>query len=197
MENMARERTQAQRELERLAAELQRTMDNDAEATSVLTPYNGVAEENLSQTRKAEKIRVRSEKLADAVRAEPVRRMTRRAGLMSYATSAPDDQTDVALKTLRQITDVVLFNLTKRLTHTCDSLKKKVVTEDLLREALKGLGIKLFGGCDETHSSCPTLKVRGRGKDKEEFRVSGAVAEIHQKGKMPNVCILHTHPSSN
>ena len=131
----------------------------------------------------------RSEKLASVVRAEPVRRMTRRAGLTSYATSAPDDQTDVALKTLRQITDVVLFNLTKAVTYLCDSLKKKVVTEDLLREALKSLGIKLFGACDETHSSCPTLKERGRA---EPYRVSGSLAEIHHE-RQNSECVYFAH----
>jgi histone H3/H4 len=189
---MARERTLAQRELERLARELQETMDNDTERASVLTPFNGVAEESLQHIRQAERIRDRSEKLAQVVRAEPVRRMARRAGLTSLATSAPDDQTDVALKTLRQITDVVMFNLTKAVTYLCDHQKKKVVTEDLLKEALKTLGITIFGGCNEVHSSCPTLKVRGRRTDAEQFRVSGAVAEIHHE-RQNDECMYLAH----
>ena len=153
-----------QRDLDRLAARVQDKIDNDTEHAGVyLTPSSGDPEENLSQAGKAARIFDRSVKLADVVRAEPVRRMTRRAGLTSYATTAPDDGTDVVLKTLRQITDVVLHNSTKTkaLTYLCDSLGKKVVTEDLLREALKEFDIKLFGACAERHSSCPSLKVRG------------------------------------
>ena len=121
-----RERTQAQRELERLAARVQDEIDNDIARPGVyLTPFSGDPEEGLSAARTSARIRDRSEQLANVVRAEPVRRMTRRAGLTSYATSAPDDGTDVVLKTLRQITDVVLFNLTKALTYLCDSLKRK------------------------------------------------------------------------
>ena len=169
---------------------MQDQIDNDIARPGVhLTPFSGDPEENLSATGKAARIRDRSEKLADVVRAEPVRRMTRRSGLTSYATSAPDDATDVVLKTLRQITDVVLHNLTKALTYLCDSLRKKVVTEELLREALKGFGIKLYGACDETHSSCPSLKVRGRA---EPFRVSGSVAEIHHE-RQNSECVYFAH----
>ena len=83
--------------------------------------------------------------------------MTRTAGVASYATSARED-VDVVLKTLRQIADLVLFNLCKEITIICEHLKRNVVTEDILREALKSSGVRLFGSCEERHASCPSLK---------------------------------------
>ena len=106
-----------------MAQRLQEQLDSShagAADGGILWPLSGDPEEKLSQDRRADRIRGRSDALADVVRAEPVRRLTRKAGLTAYATSSPDAHTDVVLKTLRQITDVVLFNLCRELTRICE-----------------------------------------------------------------------------
>ena len=78
-----------------------------------LLPLHGESESKLSQARRTERIRARSELLRSVLKSEPVRRMVRRAGITSYATSSPidDEEVDVVPKTLQQIADVILFNV--------------------------------------------------------------------------------------
>ena len=138
-----------------------------------LVPLYSESESTLSQTRRAERIRARSELLARVLRPEPVRRMVRKAGITSYATSSPaNEHVDVVLKTLQQIADVILFNVSFELCRLCEHLRRRTVTEELLGEALKTFGVKLHGACDETHKSCPTLK----------HRIAGAAAAHVLKG---------------
>lgn len=143
-----------------------------------LLPLHGESESKLSVARRAERIRARSELLAGFLRAEPVRRMVRRAGISSYATSSPaDEDADVVLRTLQQIADVILFNVSFELCRLCEYLKRRTVTEEVLREALKRFDVKLHGACDETHKSCPTLKHRNAAAAGAHV-LRGAEAEI-------------------
>ena len=140
---------------------LQEDLDSLHAAASdggMLSPFSAEPEENLSRASRAESIRVRAEALADVVRAEPIRRLMRKVGVTAYATKSPDAHTDIVLKTLRQITDVVLFNICKELTRLTVALKKKVVSEDILREALNSFGVKLHGACEEQNPTCRSLK---------------------------------------
>jgi histone H3/H4 len=126
-----------------------------------LLPLHGESESKLSHTRRAERIRARSELLRSVLKAESVRRLVRKSGILSYATSSPvGENVDVVLKTLQQIADVILFNVSFEICRLCEYLKKRTVTEDVLREALKKFDVKLHGACVETHKSCPTLKHR-------------------------------------
>ena len=103
-----------------------------------LTSSGGLVEERLEAAPRTEKRRARSDSLALAIRPEPVRRMTRRAGISSYATSAPANE-DIVIKTLSQIEDVVLFNLIEEISRLCEYLRRRTVTEDIVREAVKRL----------------------------------------------------------
>ena len=144
-----------------MARRLQEDLDSLHAAASdsgILSPFSAEPEENLPRASRDESIRERSEALADAVRAESVRRLARKAGVTAYATSSPDAHTDVVLKTLRQIADVVLFNICKELTRLTVALRKKVVSEDILREALNSFGVKLHGACGERRPTCRSLK---------------------------------------
>jgi histone H3/H4 len=143
-----------------------------------MVPLNSDSESKLSQTRRAERIRARSELLARVLRPEPVRRMVRRAGISSYATSSPaNENVDIVLKTLQQIADVILFNVCHETVRICEYLRRRTVTEELLGEALKTFGVKLHGACDETHKSCPTLKHRNAGAAAAHV-LKGAESEI-------------------
>ena len=138
-----------------------------------LTSSGGLVEERLEAAPRTEKRRARSDSLALAIRPEPVRRMTRRAGISSYATSAPANE-DIVIKTLRQIADVVLFNLMKEISRLCVYLRRRTVTEEILREALKSFGVTLLGSCDDLHPACQTLKQRNKTSPRPQ---TGAKAE--------------------
>ena len=143
-----------------------------------LLPLHGESESKLSHTRRAERIRARSELLRSVLKAESVRRLVRKAGISSYATSSPvGEDVDVVLKTLQQIADVILFNVSFEICRLCEYLKKRTVTEDVLREALKKFEVKLHGACVETHKTCPTLKHRNA-RAAEAHVVKGAESEI-------------------
>ena len=76
-----------------------------------LLPLHGESESKLSQTRRAERIRARSELLRSVLKPESTRRMVRKAAISSFATSSPvDEDVDVILKTLQHIADVIVFN---------------------------------------------------------------------------------------
>ena len=91
-----------------------------------LLPLHGESESKLSHTRRAERIRARSELLRSVLKPESVRRMVRKAGISSYATSSPvGEEVDVVLKTLQQIADVILFNVSFEICRLCEYLKKK------------------------------------------------------------------------
>ena len=176
-----------------MAHRLQEQLDSEharAADGGMLWPLSGDPEEKLSQARKAESIRARSEALHDVVRAEPVRRLTRKAGLTAYATSSPDARTDVVLKTLRQITDVVLFNLCRELTRICEHQRRKVVTEDLLREALKSFQVKLHGACEHRHSACSSLKRHRRASPRTTSGNSEAEI-LHERNNDSCVCFAY------
>jgi histone H3/H4 len=78
---------------------------------------------------------------------------------------------------LQQIADVILFNVSFEICRLCEYLKKRTVTEDVLREALQKFDVKLHGACVETHKSCPTLKKRNS-RAAEAHVVKGAESEI-------------------
>jgi histone H3/H4 len=102
--------------------------------------------------------------------------MVRKAGITSYATSSPvGEDVDVVLKTLQQIADVILFNVSFEICRLCKYKTK--VTEDVLREALKKFQVTLHGACVETHKSCPTLKHRNARAAAAQV-VKGAESEI-------------------
>ena len=80
-----------------------------------------------------------------------VQRLCRRAGISAYQkntrqTSSPDDE-DTVSQALQKVCDLYLFNLCKEINRLCESLRKKIITEDILCEALKSFHLKLFGSC--------------------------------------------------
>ena len=118
--------------------------------------------------------------------------MVRKAGISSYATSSPvDEDVDVVLKTLQQIADVILFNVCFEICRLCEYLKRRTVTEDLLREALKKFDVKLHGACVETHKSCPTLKHRNAGAAAAHV-LKGAESEIWHESQNES-CTYFAH----
>ena len=93
-----------------------------------LLPLHGESESKLSHTRRAERIRARSELLRSVLKPESTRRMVRKAGISSYATSSPvGEDVDVVLKTLQQMADVILFNVSFELCRLCEYLKKELL----------------------------------------------------------------------
>ena len=54
---------------------------------------------------------------------------------------------DAKLQAVQKACDVYLFNLCKEINRLCESLHKKIITEDILCEALKSFHLKLFGSC--------------------------------------------------
>ena len=91
-----------------------------------LLPLHGESESKLSQTRRAERIRARSELLRSVLKSESTRRMVRKAGITSYATSSPANSgIDVVLKILQHIVDVILFNVSFEICRLSEYLNKK------------------------------------------------------------------------
>ena len=153
----------------------------------------GECEEELPAAERAARRRERSTALCEAIRAEPVRRMTRRAGISSYEKNAGGNAAageDVVLTVLRQICDVALFNLTREVYRIADHLRRRTVTTEILREALKSLGVKLHGNCQGPHSPCRTLKQRNANSP---HRIAGAVGEIeHERTNAGHPCVYFT-----
>ena len=164
-------------------------MHAEAALGAPLTPFHGESEASLSNARRTERIRERSEALAGVIRPEPVRRMTRKAGITSYATSAPNDE-EVVITTLRKIADVVLFNLCFEVCRLCEHIRRKTVTEELLHEALRSFGLKHFGACDEIHQSCFTLKQHNRMTAAQH---RGAGWEIHHELGHNDNCVYFAY----
>ena len=159
----------------------QETLDDQtvlrSEGDDLMT-FSGEIESKLPQTRKQERIVERSRLLADVLRPESVRRLCRRAGIQMYATK-PTDDTGTVLKVLKQIADIFLFNLCKELNRLCAHLKKKLITEEILKESLRTLDVKLFGSCAERHKACETLKSRRNETGAETMR--GSAQDIHHE----------------
>ena len=169
------------------------TLDDDHRRSAQgghLRTFHGEVESDLSQARRRESIQARSEMLAQVLRPEPVRRMVRRAGITSYSTTAHNDE-DTVITTLRQVADLVLFNLAFECVRLCAHLKKRILTEELFREALKTFGIKLLGDCIERHESCQTLKQRREETGDRTLR--GAEAEIHHELYSHGPCLYFAH----
>jgi len=149
-----------------------------------LLPHSQAERESkLSPGQRKARIKDRSDLLRSVLKPESVRRMVRKAGILSYATSSPvGEDLDVVLTTLQKIADVILFNVCFEICRLCEYLKKRTVTEDVLREALKKFDVKLHGACEETHKSCPTLKKRNA-LAAEAHVVKGAESEIEHESQ--------------
>ena len=57
--------------------------------------------------------------------------------------------------------------------------QKNIITEEILKESLRTLDMKLFGSCTERHMPCATLKSRRNGAGAETMR--GSAKEIHHE----------------
>ena len=141
----------------------------------VLTTLHGDVEEHLPHAIKLERVRERTALLRACVLPEGVRRLCRRAGVSMYQVSAPDDDGNVS-QALQKVCDLYLFNLCKEINRLCLNVRKKTVTEDILREAFKSLHIKLFGSCEERQEMCRTMRSHRKETGDEAWR--GAAAEI-------------------
>ena len=167
----------------------QETLDDQTVLNSEggdLMTFSGEIESHLSPARKQERIVERSRLLGQVLLAESVRRLCRRAGVQMYATKSTDD-TDTVLKVLKQIADKFIFNLCKELVRLCSHLKKKIITEEILKESLRTLDVKLFGSCTERHKPCATLKSRRNETGAETMR--GSAKEIHHERNNDAPCV--------
>ena len=61
----------------------------------------------------------------------------------------------------------------------CAHFKKKLITEEILKESLRTLDVKLFGSCTERHKPCATLKSRRNRAGAETMR--GSATDIHHE----------------
>ena len=159
----------------------QETLDDQTVLNSEggdLMTFSGEIESHLSPARKQERIVERSRLLGRLLTSESVRRLCRRAGVQMYATKSGDD-TDTILKVLKQVADVFVFNLCKELVRLCAILKKKIITEEILKESLRTFHEKMFGSCTERHKPCATLKSRRNETGAETMR--GSAKEIHHE----------------
>ena len=165
-----------------------------------LTTLHGEVEEKLSQARKLERLRARTKLLDETVLPEQVRRMCRRAGVSMYQTyenarrksSETDEEEDTVMKVLKQVCDVYLFNLSFEINRLCEHLKKKTITEELLKEALRSFDITIAGACFERHEICKTLKQHRNETGEEELR--GTEAEIyHERKNNASSCVYFAY----
>ena len=132
-----------------------------------LRTATGDAEEELPHAARAQRRLKRSTALCDAIRAEPVRRMTRRSGISSYEKNAGRNApvgSDVVLKTVRQIADVALRNICKQIYITADHMRRRTVTAEILREALQAAsdqaGLVKQAGRERARSTWPRPSTR-------------------------------------
>ena len=151
-----------------------------------LRTLHGEVESELSQARKAERIRARSDALGQVLKSEQVRRMCRRAGIASYATTAPDGE-DTVRKALMQVVDLWLFNACFEIQRLAQHLRKNTVSEDLLKEAFSSFDMKLAGACGDRHESCESLKQRRSAANDDDAR--GAEAEIAHEINNNETCV--------
>ena len=114
-------------------------------------------EEELPQATKVDRVRERTRLLDACVLPEQVRRMCRRAGVSMHQTTATGGE-DTLVQVVQRICDVYLHNLCKEINRLCAHLRKKTITEDIVREALKTFHLKLFGSCEDRHAVCRTMK---------------------------------------
>ena len=143
-------------------------------------------EAKLPHARRAERVRARSELLAQVLRPEPIRQICRRAGIKSYTTSAPDGE-DTVLSTLQKVADVFLFNIAFEINRLCAHLKKKTVTDVVLREAFKSFGEKMLGSCEGRHETCRTLRRHRESTGEDDMR--GADADIDHERNIGEICV--------
>ena len=156
-----------------------------------LTTLHGNVEEKLPQAIKLERLRERTKLLQSCVLPDTVRRMCRRAGVSMHQKTAPDDEDSVS-QTLQKVCDLYLFNLCKEINRLSGYFRKKTLTEDIVREALKSFHLKLFGSCEERHAICRTMKHHRNETGDEDWR--GAEAEIyHERITNAGPCLYLSH----
>ena len=148
-----------------------------------LTTQHGYVEELLPQAIKLARMRERTEVLNACVLPYQVQKLCRRAGISAYQrnmrqTSSPDDE-DTVSQALQKVCDLYLFNLCKEINRLCESLHKKIITEDILCEALKSFHLKLFGSCRARLQIARPMKHHLSETGGEHWR--GAEAEIHHE----------------
>ena len=97
-----------------------------------------------------------------------------------YSTSSPDD-TDTVLRAIKQICDIFLFDFSFEINRFCQHLKKKTLSEELLKEAMKTFDMKVAGACVGQHELCGTMKQRRADTGSESMR--GAAREIDHERK--------------
>ena len=156
-----------------------------------LTTLRGYVEEDLPDATKLERVRERTRLLDACVLPEQVRRMCRRAGVSMLQTTAPENE-DNLVQAVQKICDVYLFNLCKEINRLCAHLRKKTITEEILREALKSFNLKLFGTCEKTHEICRTMINHRSDTGDQDWR--GSEAEIfHERNINVGTCVYFGH----
>ena len=156
-----------------------------------LTTLRGYAEEDLPDATKLERVRERTRLLDACVLPEQVRRMCRRAGVSMHQTTAPENEHNL-VQVLQRICDVYLFNVCKEVCRICEHLRKKTITEEILREALKSFNLKLFGPCEHRHEICRTMINHRSDTGNDDWR--GSEAEIfHERNINAGTCVYFGH----
>ena len=161
----------------------------------VLQTLHWEVEDHLPPARKAERVSARTKLLDETVLPEQVRRMCRRAGIPMYKTydnarrksSGTDEEEYTVMRVLKQVCDLYLFNLSFEINRLCEHLKKKTITEELLKTALRSLDLKIAGACFEKHEICKTIKQHRNATGDEESR--GTEAEIHHERNNNVTCV--------
>ena len=137
----------------------------------------------LPQAIKLARMRERTEVLNACVLPYQVQRLCRRAGISAHQkntrqTSSPDDE-DTVSQAIQKVCDLYLFNLCKEINRLCESLRKKIITEDILCETLKSFHLKLFGSCSARLQIAQPMKHFLGETGGEHWR--RAEAEIHHE----------------
>ena len=165
----------------------QRQLDNEYGDTFSVMHKKG-REEHEDEAEKRGKL------LSSMVKADAVRRLCRRAGISSYATSAPAGE-GIVRHALEKITDIFLWNVTYTMSVfiKSDIVYGEIDILNVLQKSFKFLGIKIEENCTNDHLRCESFDEWKNSRTREPVPLFEQVApraheEIRHERTHRNYC---------